>query len=77
MLKGPTLGRYINSSPARLMMPKCPKLYRTEAGRALDNEQMTALLWVVRKNTEAGNVTGKWDYALLLFFITTGMCRRG
>lgn len=76
VMKEPTLGRYITSNPARLAMPKCPKPYQTESTKALDDEQMTALLHVVRKKAEAGEVTGKRDYALLLFFITTGMRRR-
>jgi len=76
VMKEPTLGQFINSNPARLAMPKCPKPYQTESTKALDDEQMTALLRVVRKKAEAGEITGKRDYALLLFFITTGMRRR-
>ena len=76
MLKEPTLGRYINSNPACMAMPKCPKPYQTGSTKALDDEQMTALLRVVRKKAEAGEVTGKRDYALLLFFITTGCAGR-
>jgi site-specific recombinase XerD len=75
VMKEPTLGRHITSNPARLAMPKCPKPYQTESTKALDDEQMTALLKVVRKKSEAGEITGKRDYALLLFFITTGMRR--
>jgi site-specific recombinase XerD len=76
VMKEPTLGQYITSNPARLAMPKCPKPYQTESTKALDDEQMTALIHLVRKKAEAGEVTGKRDYALLLFFITTGMRRR-
>ena len=76
VMKEPTLGQYITSNPARLAMPKCPKPYQTESTKALDDEQMTALLKVIRKKAEAGEITGKRDYALLLFFVTTGMRRR-
>jgi site-specific recombinase XerD len=76
LMKEPTLGHFINSNPARPALPKCPKPYQTESTKALDDEQMTALLQVVRKKAEAGEVSGKRDYALLLFFITTGMRRR-
>jgi hypothetical protein len=76
VMKEPTLGQYITSNPARLAMPKCPKPYQTESTKALDDEQMTALIRVVRRKAEAGETTGKRDYALLLFFITTGMRRR-
>lgn len=75
-MKEPTLGRFITSNPARLAMPKCPKPYQTESTKALDDEQMTALIRVVRKKAEAGDLSGKRDYTLLLFFITTGMRRR-
>jgi integrase len=76
LLKEPSLGPFITSNPARPAMPKCPKPYQTESTKALDDEQMTALLHIVRKNAEAGHITGRRDYALLLFFITTGMRRR-
>lgn len=75
LLKEPSLGPFITSNPARPAMPKCPKPYQTESTKALDDEQMTALLRVVRKKAEAGEIIGMRDYALLLFFITTGMRR--
>ena len=75
LLKQPALGQFINTNPARLAMPKCPKPYQTESTKALDDEQMSALLQIVRKKAEAGHITGRRDYALLLFFITTGMRR--
>jgi site-specific recombinase XerD len=76
LLKQPALGQFITSNPARLAMPKCPKPYQTESTKALDDEQISALIRIVRKKAEAGEITGKRDYALLLFFITTGMRRR-
>ncbi len=76
VMKEPTLGQYITRNPARLAMPKCPKPYQTESTKALEDEQVTALVRAVRKKAEAGEITGKRDYALLLFFITTGMRRR-
>jgi integrase/recombinase XerD len=57
-------------------MPKCPKPYQTESTKALDDEQVTALLRVVMKKAEVGGITGLRDYALLLFFITIGMRRK-
>lgn len=76
VMKEPRLGQYITGNPARLAMPKCPKPYQTESTKALDDGQMIALLRVIRERAEAGQITGKRDYALLLFFITTGMRRR-
>src|ERR1700755_321782 len=63
LLKQPALGQFIINNPARVAMPKCPKPYQTESTKALDDEQITALLRVVRKKAEAGEVTGKRDYA--------------
>lgn len=76
VIKEPTLGQYITSNPARLAMPKCPKPYQTESTKALDDEQMSALLSIVREKAIEGDMTGKRDYALLLFFVTTGMRRQ-
>jgi integrase len=75
-MKDPTLSHFITSNPARLARPKCPKPYQTESAKALDDEKLAALFRVVREKAEGGDVVGKRDYALLLFFITTGMRRQ-
>jgi integrase len=75
-IKDPALGRFIASNPARLARPKCPRPYQTESAKALDDEKLEALFRVVREKAANGDVVGKRDYALLLFFITTGMRRR-
>jgi integrase/recombinase XerC len=75
-MKDPAIGRFITSNPARLARPKCPKPYQTESAKALDDEKLAALFRVVREKAETGDVVGKRDYALLLFFITTGMRRQ-
>ena len=75
-MKDPALGQFITSNPARLARPKCPRPYQTESAKALDDEKLAALFRVVREKAETGNVVGKRDYALLLFFITTGMRRQ-
>ena len=69
------LGQFIRSNPAQLARPKCPRPYQTESTKAFDDEQMTALLRVVRKKAASGGPVGKRDYAILLFFVTTGMRR--
>lgn len=76
LMKDPRLGAFISSNPARPAMPKCPKPYQTEGSKALDDEQMTALLRIVREKATTGDLIGKRDYALLLFFVTTGMRRQ-
>lgn len=69
------LGKYIRSNPARLARPKAPKAYQTESAKALSDDELEALISVVRQKALAGNVVGKRDYAILLFFMATGMRR--
>jgi integrase/recombinase XerC len=76
VLRDPALGQFITSNPAQNARPKCPKPYQTESSKALDDEQISALVRVVRQRAAAGDVVGKRDYALLLMFITTGMRRQ-
>lgn len=76
LMRDPNLGQFIQSNPAQRARPKCPKPYQTESSKALDDEQMGALVRVVMEKAATGDVVGKRDYALLLFFITTGMRRQ-
>lgn len=76
VMRDPALGPLIKRNPADFARPKCPKPYQTESSKALDDEQMGALVRVVMRRAAAGDVVGKRDYALLLMFITTGMRRQ-
>src|SRR5215210_1108379 len=76
VMRDPNLGQFITSNPAQNARPKCPKPYQTESSKALDDEQISALMRVVMQKAAAGDVIGKRDYALLLMFITTGMRRQ-
>lgn len=76
IMRDPTLGQFITNNPAQNARPKCPKPYQTESSKALDDEQISALVRVVMGRAAAGDVVGKRDYALLLMFITTGMRRQ-
>jgi site-specific recombinase XerD len=76
VMRDPALGGFITSNPAQNARPKCPKPYQTESSKALDDEQIGALMRIVREKAARGDVVGKRDYALLLFFITTGMRRQ-
>ncbi|MBA3241135.1 MAG: tyrosine-type recombinase/integrase [Acidobacteria bacterium] len=76
VMRDPALGQFINSNPAQNARPKCPKPYQTESSKALDDDQISALMRFVRVKAASGGVVGKRDYALLLFFITTGMRRQ-
>lgn len=76
VMRDPALGPLIKGNPADFARPKCPRPYQTESSKALDDEQLGALVRVVRRKAEGGDVVGKRDYALLLLFITTGMRRQ-
>jgi integrase len=76
VMRDPTLGQFITSNPAQSARPKCPKPYQTESSKALDDEQISALMRVVMEKAVGGDVVAKRDYALLLLFITTGMRRQ-
>jgi integrase/recombinase XerC len=76
VMRDPALGPFIKGNPADLARPKCPKPYQTESSKALDDEQVSALVRVVKQKAAEGDMVGKRDYALLLLFITTGMRRQ-
>jgi integrase/recombinase XerC len=59
-------------NPARLARPKAPKAYQTESTQSLSDEEMQALVDVVKAKND---VVGKRDYALLVFYLSTGWRR--
>jgi integrase len=71
----PDLCQEISRNPVHLARPKAPKAYQTESTQALSDEEVRVLLAVVKTKADAGDVVGKRDYALLLFFFATGMRR--
>lgn len=74
-LRDPELGSHIKSNPARLARPKAPKAYQTESVKALSDDEISTLVSIVRQKALEGSVVGKRDYAILLFFMATGMRR--
>lgn len=68
--------RHMHRNPARLARPKSPKPYQTESVKALSDAEVGALVSVVRKRAQSGDVVGKRDYALLLMFLVTGLRRQ-
>lgn len=63
-------------NPVDLARPKAPKAYQTESTKALADDEVITLLQVVKAKADTGDIVGKRDYALLLFYFTTGMRRR-
>jgi len=58
------------SNPVELARPTAAKAY--ENSQALTDDELDALLGVVKAKADAGDLTAKRDYALLLFFVLTG-----
>jgi integrase len=75
-MRDPALREIITSNPVRLALPKAPKAYQTESVKAWTDEELQAIVETVRRKAEGGDVVGKRDYALLLFYLVTGMRRQ-
>jgi integrase len=75
-LREPSLRGQIRGNPARLALPKAPKAYQTESVKAWTDEELQSIVGAVRAKAAAGDIVGKRDYALLLFYLATGMRRQ-
>ena len=75
LMSDPLLGEHIRSNPAAQARPRHPRPYQSESVKALTDEEMSALLDVLKAKADAGSVVAKRDYALLLFFFLTGLRR--
>ena len=58
------------ANPVELARPSSPRAY--EGSQALSDDELAALLGVVKVNADAGELVAMRDYALLLFFVLTG-----
>jgi len=75
-MEAPELRETIKSNPALLARPKPPKAYQSESAKSLDDEQLRDLIESVSKRADSGDIVGKRDYAILLFYALTGMRRQ-
>lgn len=75
-MRDPQLRTFITSNPARLALPKPPKAYQTEKVKAWTDAELQAIVGVVREKATGDDIVGKRDYAILLFFLVTGMRRQ-
>lgn len=74
-MRAPQLRETITSNPVRLARPKAPRAYQTESAQALTDEEVKRLVTIVREKAVRGSLIAKRDYALLLFYLLTGMRR--
>jgi integrase len=76
-MREPAIGAVLTSNPVRLARPKAPRAYQTESTKALSDDELRALLAVVRSRAQDPKaVSAKRDYALLLLYVLTGMRRQ-
>lgn len=74
-MRDPELGKVITSNPVRLARPKAPRAYQTESARSLTDDQIRSVVSLIGRKAASGNIIAKRDYALLLFYLITGMRR--
>lgn len=74
-MRDPEIGQHIRGNPARLARPKAPKPYQSESVKAMSDEEVQALVRVVRERARRDDIVGKRDYALLLTYLATGLRR--
>jgi integrase len=70
------LAQEIRRNPVLLARPKPPRPYQSKRTKALSDADLGQLLRVVKAAADDGDVVAKRDYALLLFYILTGMRRQ-
>jgi integrase len=75
LIRNPALSVYIRSNPVSAARPKAPRAYQNGSAKSLNDEQLSALLRTVKQRAEAGEIAAKRDYAILLFFVMTGLRR--
>jgi integrase len=75
-MRDPVIGAHVKTNPALLARPKRPKPYQSGSTKSLTDEEMNRLLASVKSRADAGSVTAKRDYALLLLYFLTGLRRR-
>jgi integrase len=76
MLRDPQLAQEIRHNPVLLARPKPPKPYQSKRTKALSDADLRKLLQVIKAAADGGDIVAKRDYALLLFYVLTGMRRQ-
>jgi site-specific recombinase XerD len=76
LMMDPVIGAHVKTNPALLARPKRPKPYQSGSTKSLTDEEMNLMLASVKSRADAGSVTAKRDYALLLLYFLTGLRRR-
>jgi integrase len=75
LLANPQMQSQVRFNPTIQARPKYPRPYQSESVQSWTDEQTDAILAVVKASADSGSVVGKRDYALLLFYVYTGLRR--
>ncbi len=73
-------GQHLSGNPVSLARPKAPKPYQNKQAKSLSDEEAISLIATVKTAAETARSEGRRltalrDYALLLFYFTTGLRR--
>jgi integrase len=69
------MGESVKSNPVKLARPKAPRAYQTESVSSLTDKQVRGLVAAIKNKADGGSIVAKRDYALLMFYLVTGMRR--
>lgn len=75
LLSNPELAAHVRFNPVLQARPPFPRPYQSESVKAWNDEEAQAILAEVKARADGGSVIGKRDYALLLFYLITGLRR--
>jgi integrase len=75
LMSHPQLSPHIQANPVLPARPRYPRPYQSESVKAWSDAEMNALLAIIKAKADGGSVPGKRDYALLLFYLMTGLRR--
>lgn len=66
---------YVKYNPVIQARPRCPRPYQSESVKSWSDEETKSIIAIVETKAKAGSTSGKRDYALLLFYLYTGLRR--
>jgi integrase len=75
LIADPQLAGVVPSNPVTNARPRFPRPYQSESVKSWTDSETVTLVDVVKALADTGSVIGKRDYALLLFFLYTGLRR--
>lgn len=75
LMANPQLAGVVPANPVTQARPRFPRPYQSESVKSWSDGETVALVAAVKALADTGSVVGKRDYALLLFFLYTGLRR--